>query len=148
MKTVKPGPTQRVSFPGVTHVLFTYGSLRKGAHNHRRVADNPFLGAGFVAGKLWDLGSFPGLVPGRGTVFGEMYALSDQELESMDWFEGANTNPPFYIRERRTVRLEGKRTVSAWVYRYGEKMYPSQGDVVGGDWIKYLHAHKPHLVNG
>ena len=73
-----------------------------------------FLADGSVPGRLLDLGRYPGLVPGRGRVHGELYRLHRVELlPVLDREEGYN-----FVRGRTTVTLEGGRRAQAWIYRY------------------------------
>jgi gamma-glutamylcyclotransferase (GGCT)/AIG2-like uncharacterized protein YtfP len=72
------------------------------------------LGNGTVPGRLLALRTYPGLVPGRGRVRGELYRLNDVELlPVLDREEGYN-----FVRGRTTVTLEGGRRAQAWIYRY------------------------------
>jgi len=73
-----------------------------------------FLGRGSVAGRLLNLGRYPGLVAGAGRVKGELYRLDDPELlPVLDREEGYN-----FVRSIRTVTLAGGRRARAWVYCY------------------------------
>lgn len=95
--------------------LFTYGTLMRGHALHPVLARGAtFLEEGSVPGGLLDLGRYPGLVPGRGRVRGELYRLDDPALlPVLDREEGVQ-----FVRSRTTVTLAGDRRARAWVYRY------------------------------
>jgi len=96
-------------------LLFAYGTLMRGYALHRVLArGTTYLGLGRVRGTLLDLGSYPGLVEGRGTVTGEVYHLDAPELlPAVDRAEGYN-----FERRRRRVVMAGGRPAWAWVYHY------------------------------
>jgi len=86
--------------------LFTYGSLRRGYSNHHlllslgaRFFDNGNLQAELLPTQY----PFPAVKEGLGLVHGEVYDLSDEAFERLDFFEG---NPDFYQR-RDAVTTEG-----------------------------------------
>jgi gamma-glutamylcyclotransferase (GGCT)/AIG2-like uncharacterized protein YtfP len=87
----------------------------RGYARHRFLAGGATLvGEGTIPGRLLDLRHYPGLVPGRGRVRGELYRLHRPELlPVLDREEGYN-----FVRGRTTVTLEGGRRAPAWVYRY------------------------------
>lgn len=98
------------------HKIFTYGSLRKGFHNHGLLRDSEFLGQyhtgpGYI--KVPGPG-FPFLIPdpeGPGT-YGELYSVTDLTLEMLDRLEG---HPHFYVRTMIDVsNLEN--TTKAYAY--------------------------------
>jgi gamma-glutamylcyclotransferase (GGCT)/AIG2-like uncharacterized protein YtfP len=69
---------------------------------------------GTVRGRLLDLGRYPGLVSGAGSVRGELYRVHRPELLGrLDREEGYN----FERRRARVVLRDGRR-VRAWIYRY------------------------------
>src|SRR2546426_12172119 len=92
-----------------------YGTLMRGYALHLLLARaSKFLGKGRVHGRLLDLGRYPGLVDGVGSVRGEIYRLDDPELLAvLDRAEGYN-----FGRRRSTVTLASGRRARAWVYRY------------------------------
>jgi gamma-glutamylcyclotransferase (GGCT)/AIG2-like uncharacterized protein YtfP len=96
-------------------LLFTYGTLMQGyALHHVLGPRSAFLGLGRVSGILLDLGPYPGLIAGRGTVRGELYRLAGRELlPVLDREEGYN-----FQRSRTLVTRDGGGTSRAWVYRY------------------------------
>jgi gamma-glutamylcyclotransferase (GGCT)/AIG2-like uncharacterized protein YtfP len=109
------------------HYLFVYGTLKRGGSRHWLIEDFPFLGRarakGFV---LYDLCSFPAMVPGAGVVYGEVYEVSEEVIKALDWVEGV---PVLYRRELIDLVFEDGSSLKAWAYVYN-------GDVKGFPLIK------------
>ena len=82
---------------------------------HCLVADLPLVGEGRIAGRLLDLGSYPGAVPdARREVHGELYRVSDPvRWRALDSAEGHQ-----YHRDEVTVRIDGGPERRAFVYWY------------------------------
>lgn len=134
--------------------LFVYGTLRP-AMRHvlqdalRRHAR--WLGAGWVAGWLYDLGRYPGLVPdARGAaVHGDVYRLRHHRalLATLDRYEACGTRMPRPREYRRLpVQVRWKRRrLWSWVYVYGRS---TQGMrlLPGGDYLHEFRArrYRPH----
>jgi gamma-glutamylcyclotransferase (GGCT)/AIG2-like uncharacterized protein YtfP len=83
------------------------------------------VGAARIAGRLYDLGRFPGLKEPRSPddwVQGDVYDLGENAgptLCEMDAYENAESPPPTpYERELATVLLADGRTLTVWVYWY------------------------------
>ena len=121
-----------------------YGSLRK-AHGaldrlglRGRVED---LGPCRLRGRLYDLGRFPGLMPGDGEVTGELVRIKDDAaLARFDAFEGFDAKAPRlsdYLRRR--VALVEPPGVRAWVYVYNKPL-TGRREVPGGDWTAHVRA--------
>jgi gamma-glutamylcyclotransferase (GGCT)/AIG2-like uncharacterized protein YtfP len=87
----------------------------RGYGRHRLLARGAtFLGTGSIAGRLLNLGHYPGLIRGAGRVKGELYRLDDPELlPVLDREEGYN-----FVRSITIVTLARGRRARAWVYRY------------------------------
>lgn len=93
------------------------------------------------AGLLYDLGRFPGAVPGDGVVHGEILRLRDPQVWSvLDRYEGCDPhdeNDSLFVREKVTLLEPAEQT--AWVYWYN-------GDPAGhrrvhsGDWAAYIQT--------
>ncbi|HZZ79308.1 MAG TPA: gamma-glutamylcyclotransferase family protein [Gemmataceae bacterium] len=108
--------------------LFVYGTLRRRSRHpmaKRLAAAARHVGAATIAGRLYDLGRFPGLKPPRSRedlVHGDVYDLGDaalRTLDEMDAYENAESPPPTpYEREIATVHLSDGRELDAWVYWY------------------------------
>lgn len=75
------------------HLIFVYGTLKRGCKNHAQMAGQTYLadarsGAGY---RLYDLGDYPGLVPDendRDGVLGEIWSVDEAALRRLDQFEG------------------------------------------------------------
>lgn len=100
-------------------LLFAYGTLRDARQRALAlggIASRP-LGNGTVAGALYDLGSYPGLLPGDDRVPGTVIALADEAaLARLDEFEGVGSG--LYVRGRATVHLDAGGAIETWIYRY------------------------------
>ena len=110
------------------NLVFVYGSLKQGYHNHDVIAfdfDNHARNKGYdYLGKtktvdkftMYDMGSFPAISFDENGkhVTGELYAVDDATLDLIDVLEGY---PDHY--DRKEVELEGIE-VKAWIYFYKE----------------------------
>lgn len=103
--------------PGSGALAFAYGSLKKGRWGWKELkleqrAD--FMGGGSVEGRIFDLGEYPALVPGKGRVRGELWRLRDEEaLKTLDAFEGEE-----YLRDEVEVEAEDGKSARAWAWVY------------------------------
>lgn len=122
----------------MTHYLFVYGTLKRRSRHPmaRRLAHSArHVGAAKIAGRLFNLGRFPGLkeprTPGD-LVAGDVYDLGEDAgrvLREMDAYENAESPPPTpYERELATVQLDDGCEMTAWVYWY-------RGAVDERNWI-------------
>ena len=109
-----PSRSSRAQSKPLEH-LFAYGTLMRGYRRHRFLAAGATLvGEATAPGRLLDFLHYPGLIPGRGRVRGQLYRLHRAEvLPVLDREEGYN-----FVRGRTTVTLVGGRRTRAWVYRY------------------------------
>jgi gamma-glutamylcyclotransferase (GGCT)/AIG2-like uncharacterized protein YtfP len=108
--------------------LFVYGTLKRRSRHPmaRRLAQSArFVGAAKIAGRLYDLGRFPGLkepLSASDCVSGDVYELGDdaeRTLQEMDAYENAESPPPApYERRLATVTLDDGREWNVWVYWY------------------------------
>lgn len=104
--------------------LFVYGTLNEPEALTRLLGSRERwreVGSGCVRGMLFDLGDYPGLVASESThdqVRGMVIELADPEiaLTRLDAYEGVHDG--LYVRTEMPVRLEGGRSVNAWVYVY------------------------------
>jgi gamma-glutamylcyclotransferase (GGCT)/AIG2-like uncharacterized protein YtfP len=86
-----PEPTPPVPLlPLSSRHVFVYGTLRRGdVRDITRLLPTPrFVGMASVAGVLYDLGPYPGLVlGGEGRVTGEVYAITPELERQLDAIE-------------------------------------------------------------
>lgn len=110
--------------------IFVYGTLRRGAENHRFLSGGRFLGEADTAPEfeLFDLGGFPALVRG-GTrrVHGELWAVDGGTLALLDEFE----DHPEYFRRSRVVLADGQE---ADAYLLGASQAAGFPRIASGDW--------------
>ena len=109
--------------------LFVYGTLMQaGGHPmaRRLASQSTVIGPGTIAGRLYNLGRYPGAVLGEaasGCVHGIALRLHHPErtLSWLDAYEGASESDPeprAYARVVIEVQLKGGRQIDAWVYDY------------------------------
>ena len=100
--------------------LFVYGTLRRGAPMHGLLEGRAtWLGPASAAGRLVDLGAFPGLVPAQGPgdrVHGDLFVVAGEQREellaALDRYEGAS-----FERVQRAVDGPSGPAL-AWLYAY------------------------------
>ncbi len=112
----------------MSNYLFVYGTLRRRSRHPmaRRLAQAAHhVGVARIAGRLYDLGRFPGLKGPHAPddwVQGDVYDLGENAgptLREMDAYENSESPPPTpYERERAAVMFEDGRALSVWVYLY------------------------------
>lgn len=98
------------------HVVFVYGTLRKGSWNHGFMRGARFLGAGRTAGKYAlyvERIPFVDKDQPVSRIRGEVYEVDDTVLAALDELEG---HPHEYRREQVAVELDSGETVTAWLY--------------------------------
>ena len=62
------------------HTLFIYGTLMPGLRLEAEMHGARFVGPAHIAGRLIDVGRYPGLLQGDGQVTGEVYEVDDAHL--------------------------------------------------------------------
>jgi gamma-glutamylcyclotransferase (GGCT)/AIG2-like uncharacterized protein YtfP len=93
-------------------------------------------------GRLYDLGSYPAMLPAQGSgdlVHGDLYEMNDPDhvLAELDRYEGCVTEYPRpYIFERvlSTATLPDGRSCSAWLYLHLEPV-GEERRIVSGDYF-------------
>lgn len=116
-------------------LLFVYGTLQSGsdagygrAMHERLRQEGTLLGPATLAGRLYDLGRYPGVVDpmdAADIVSGELHRLTDP-ARSFGWLDAYEKIDPEdatadneYARVERSVHPAGAATpVVAWVYLY------------------------------
>ena len=125
--------------------VFAYGTLMRGFRLHVLLEGRArFVAPGRIAGRLFDLGSYPAVVPDPlGVVTGEVYRVDDADLwRALDSAEG-----PQYHRHEVAVHMAGGREVTAFVYWYVgpiDRAVP----IPNGDYRSHAPARSIHRHPG
>lgn len=121
------------------HVL-VYGTLRRGGRNDiARYRPAPvFVGGAVIAGTLYDLGAYPGVVlGGAGRVKGEVYRVAPQVERELDRLEEvADDDSGEYIRRRVRV-VVGAQSIDCLVYEIHPTRIAGRRVIDSGDWIAH-----------
>lgn len=121
--------------------LFVYGTLRTpdggepdDTRNFEFVADEIMSAqpATLRGAHILSFIHYPGIVPGEGTVLGELFELTAAGLEICD---GIESHPDFFRRTETTVLITGGDEVRAWVYWAPGPMIESGTRIASGDWF-------------
>ncbi|WP_019531289.1 gamma-glutamylcyclotransferase family protein [Dasania marina] len=119
------------------HRVFVYGTLRNSGANNMFMSDSVYLGEHKTTAEyaMVDLGFCPGVVgQGDSVITGEVYAVDDEALASLDMLEG---HPVIYCRE-----LISTCWGDAWMYLY-QQSNTLDRKIVSGDWMQYLKGTEP-----
>lgn len=132
--------------------LFVYGTLRRGvdrAMSRLLIQYAKFTGLGTFQGRLYDLGTYPGIVPSVDTadaVVGEIYVLHDPDriLNWLDKYEDYTPDQPeqsLYLRRTVSITMSGNKSLQAWIYLYNR---PIDGfrRIESGDYLQYLNGYE------
>ena len=123
-------------------VLFVYGTLRRGLRLHNHLQGAVYLGEARIAGSLYDIGTYPGLLvnPSPGWVSGELFKVDEEMIQSLDAVEEYNPEEPErseYLRRVVTVWTPTGVPMKAVTYIFNRDV---QGFVFidSGDYKLYL----------
>ena len=121
-------------------LVFVYGTLRRGGSNHFRLVGAEFVTAGTIAGRMYRIDWYPGIVldAAGDEIQGEVYAVDPELLAALDVFEGLSAGEiegSEYRRVRTTVMRQDSQTLSAWVWEWLGITDETQR-LTDGDWLK------------
>jgi gamma-glutamylcyclotransferase (GGCT)/AIG2-like uncharacterized protein YtfP len=127
-----------------THIVFVYGSLRKGEENRYIVNRHLIreLGDGRIHAVMYDLGEYPAIVlsndtsrlgraPAGEIVYGEWLEVSDAGLSELDELE---EYPDVY---HRSLVKDFDRAVEGWVYHMSGRIPGGAKRIPTGDWTTW-----------
>ena len=127
-----------------TRHVFVYGTLRRGQSNDiTRLSPAPrFVGVGEVAGTMFDLGPYPGVLlgtsakeGGQGTVVGEVYAISTTLEVVLDAIEEVYPQATGEYTKRSIHVLAAGRSWECIVYEINPLRTAGLPVVASGDWV-------------
>ncbi len=133
-----------------TDKLFVYGSLMGGIQSPIATylkSKSTFLGEGYVYGKLYDIGKYPGLVDdkqSKNKVLGHIFQLSNpiEMLPNLDYYECVGEGfeaPNEYRRETITVHLKNEQEL-CWVYLYNS-LTTDLKQIESGNYLAYFQEN-------
>ena len=118
--------------------LFVYGTLLKGLERASILSESRYLGTVVIQARMYDLGSYPGIIDGEGQVIGEIYEIDQVTLNKLDKVEGYIPDEPKGSRhvrkEVKIVSTEVDDTVIAYFYN---QQVEESGRILSGDYRKY-----------
>lgn len=108
--------------------IFVYGSLRRKQGNSHWMTNAQWLGDHRINDyQLYNLGLYPGAVPGKGTLYGEVYRVDATTLAELDALRVQNGE---YTRQ-----LIATPYGNAWMYVYQRPV--SKATLIdSGDWLE------------
>jgi gamma-glutamylcyclotransferase (GGCT)/AIG2-like uncharacterized protein YtfP len=120
--------------------LFAYGTLAEDMAPQKiaaAVKRLKLVGEGFVFGRLYDIGEYPGAVlddTREDKVFGKIFEIpaDGSLLERLDEYEGFDPKRPtrsLFLRKRTAINRPKRPCLTGWVYEYN-------GDVKSASVIK------------
>lgn len=144
-------PEEWVSQDLEPRLVFVYGTLRRGGLNdiNRLVPSPVFQGTAWVEGRLFDLGSYPGLLlaspseQGCRVVCGEVYAIDEALERQLDVIEEIQGRPDDeYFRRQVSVKV-GEQSCVCLVYEINPTRVQGRALIDHGDWIRHVGVGRP-----
>jgi len=136
------------------HAVFVYGTLREG---ECRFGIDSLVGVLHKEAELknFDMlsinGSFPGLVPGEGTVKGEVHVFKTfAELNRIEGFSEKDLKNSLYLRQTVTISTpEGEMEASTYVFNEdADTARERYRSVETGDWLDEASAGRRRSLIG
>jgi gamma-glutamylcyclotransferase (GGCT)/AIG2-like uncharacterized protein YtfP len=123
--------------------LFAYGTLRRdyGLLLLQELKEYlRYTSSGYAIARQYDLGSYPGAVPGTTTevLYGDIYEISEpaKALQILDEYEGDE-----FKRELADINMASGTLIKAWVYWYTGKTENAL-QIEEKDYLNYLKNKK------
>ena len=131
--------------------VFVYGTLRAGeindinlAADRHAIARPRHLGRTTVAGRLFDFGSYPGMVAepahAQSTVVGDVYEIDDALLPVLDEIEQVYPGVGgLFVSREMAIEVQGER-VACLYYPVTPAAIAGRPEIASGDWVAYRRA--------
>jgi gamma-glutamylcyclotransferase (GGCT)/AIG2-like uncharacterized protein YtfP len=128
--------------------LFVYGTLRRSFQHplaELLARHAKFVGRGIFQGRLYDLGSYPGVISSDNAadrVHGDVYELhqASRLLGQLDYYEEYHPGRPqqsLYLRKAVSIAVPAQPPLQAWIYLYNRSIQ-NQTWIESGDYLAYL----------
>ncbi|RQH08027.1 gamma-glutamylcyclotransferase family protein [Paraburkholderia dinghuensis] len=129
--------------------VFVYGTLRAGEINdiivaaaRNEIMQPRLLGRAAVAGRLFDFGSYPGMIADAyaAPVLGEVYEIDDALVPVLDDIEKVYPGVPgLFLSQQVEVEVEG-RQMACLFYPVAPERADGRPEIHGGDWVAHRLA--------
>jgi gamma-glutamylcyclotransferase (GGCT)/AIG2-like uncharacterized protein YtfP len=119
--------------------VFVYGTLRRGDDNDITLLEPAprFLGQAQIAGRMFHLGRYPGvLLGGEAAVQGEVYAISAELERTLDEIEELYPQQTNEYFKRELGVLVGGMSVNCIVYEINPIYAHGMPLIASGDWCR------------
>ena len=127
--------------------LFVYGGLLKGMTLSPFIEGSEYLGPAFIKAEIYFLGQFPGIIPGNGVVYGELYEVDENMLPGLDKIEHYRPEElerSSYIRkELEVICLPNREKLKAEAYFYNRSV-EGQELIPHGDYRRFINEYDRH----
>jgi len=123
--------------PTETHV-FVYGTLRRGGANDMTRLDPPprFVGPATIAGTMYHLGAYPGVIlGGDAPVRGEVYAICPELERKLDAIEEIYPQQSDEYIKRHVPVLVAGVALQCIVYEINPRYTSGRAVLPSGDWV-------------
>ncbi|HEY4801062.1 MAG TPA: gamma-glutamylcyclotransferase family protein [Paraburkholderia sp.] len=131
--------------------VFVYGTLRAGEINdinltadRHAIARPRHLGLTTLAGRLFDFGTYPGMVAepadAQSTVVGDVYEIDDALLAVLDEIEQVYPGVEgLFVSREVDVEVQGER-VACLYYPVAPAAIAGRPEIASGDWVAHRRA--------
>lgn len=131
--------------------VFVYGTLRAGEINDINVAADRHaiarprhLGLTTLAGRLFDFGTYPGMVAeasdAPSTVVGDVYEIDDALLAVLDEIEQVYPGVDgLFVSKQVDIEVQGQR-IACLYYPVACAAIAGRPEIAGGDWVAHRRA--------
>lgn len=131
--------------------IFVYGTLRKGESNHHYLKHATLLcEQAWIYGALFDTGyGYPVLKESNiEKAYGEIYAVTDEQLEKINRLEGYQKNANDNLYERITVDAHNDRgnLIKTLTYITGKSLANASQTILFGNWKVYQYLKREDLL--
>jgi gamma-glutamylcyclotransferase (GGCT)/AIG2-like uncharacterized protein YtfP len=126
--------------------VFIYGTLRAGEINdinaaaaRNAIAQPRLVGRASVPGRLFDFGSYPGMVTdgGTATVVGDVYEIDDALVAVLHEIERVYPGTDgLFVAQELTIEVDG-RQMACLFYPVAREAVRGRPEIHGGDWVAH-----------
>ena len=112
-------------------LLFCYGTLKSGFHNHHHLAESTFMGSFKTAAEftMVDLGDYPAVIQhGSCAIHGEIYKICSNTLINLDKLEG-------YPQDFNRILISSSFGF-VWMYVLNQTASDDRPKIKSGRWLK------------